>query len=51
MGLKEIIESINAILETCRGYDSCRSCEYWDKKKCECKIQMGANVENPPYQW
>jgi hypothetical protein len=49
--LKEIIKAIDAIVENCRSYSSCRSCEYWDKKKCECKIQMGANVENPPYQW
>ena len=51
MELKEIIKVVNTIIKTCRGYGSCHACEYWDKKKCECKIHMGANVENPPYQW
>lgn len=51
MELKEIIKAINTTVETCRSCSSCRACEYWDKKKCECKIQMGAKVENTPDKW
>ena len=50
MEFEEMIETINKIVAVCEEHP-CRTCPYWNKEKCECKIQMSANVIRAPYEW
>ena len=49
--IKDIINVINEVVETCRSNSFCDICPYWNKKKGECQIQMKAKVENTPDMW
>ena len=51
MKIDEKLAIINELIENCRNNSYCQSCQFWDKEKGECYIQMHSNVGHTPDQW
>lgn len=46
-----IFQAINEVIETCRSWDACHKCPFYDKKKGFCGVPFNTKAENPVEFW